>query len=121
MAGMRDYTDQELELVRQSFGGRYALRDRCYFEMALQMGLRVSKMISMTVGQVYQYGRVVDEVSIDRKHMKGGKAGKASGRTIPIFGPTKPHILAWLQRMAGMLKVKDAKDLDPTTPLFMSR
>jgi site-specific recombinase XerD len=97
------------------------LRDRCYFEMALQMGLRVSEMLSMTVGQVYQYGRVVDEVSIDRKHMKGGKAGKASDRTIPIFGPTKPHILAWLSRMAGMLKVKTAKDIDPSTPLFMSR
>jgi hypothetical protein len=35
MSGMRDYTDEELEVVRKSFGGRYALRDRCYFEMAL--------------------------------------------------------------------------------------
>jgi integrase len=121
MAGMRDYTDEELEIVRNSFGGRYALRDRCYFEMALQMGLRVSEMLSIRVGQVYQYGRVVDEVSIDRKHMKGGKAGKASGRTLPIFAPTKQHILAWLERLAGMLKVADVKDLDPTLPLFMSR
>ena len=121
MAGMRDYTDQELDLVRKSFGGRSMLRDRAYFEMSLQLGLRVSEMLSITVGQVYQYGRVVDEVSIDRKHMKGGKAGKASGRTIPIFGPTKPHILAWLSRMAGMLRVRDPKDIDPSTPLFMSR
>ncbi len=90
MAGMRDYTDQELDLVRKSFGGRYMLRDRAYFEMSLQLGLRVSEMLSITVGQVYQYGRVVDEVSIDRKHMKGGKAGKASGRTIPVFAATKP-------------------------------
>jgi integrase/recombinase XerD len=121
MSGMRDYTDDELALVRKSFSGRYTLRDRCYFEMALQMGLRVSEMLSITVGQVYQYGKVVDEVSIERKHMKGGKAGKASGRTIPVFAPTKPHILAWLQRMAGMLKVKDVKDLGPALPLFMSR
>ena len=71
MAGMRDYTDEELDLVRKSFSGGYALRDRCFFEMALQMGLRVSEMLSLTVGQVYQYGKVVDEVSIDRKHMKG--------------------------------------------------
>jgi integrase len=121
MAGMRDYTDEELEIVRKSFSGRYALRDRCYFEMALQMGLRVSEMLSIRVGQVYQYGHVVDEVSIDRKHMKGGKAGKASGRTLPIFAATKPHILAWLQRLATMLKVADIKDLDPALPLFMSR
>ncbi len=107
MAGMRDYADAELDLVRKSFSGRYALRDRCYFEMALQMGLRVSEMLSLTVGQVYQYGKIVDEVSIERKHMKGGEAGKASGRTLPVFDPTNPHILAWLQRMASMLKVAE--------------
>jgi site-specific recombinase XerD len=121
MAGMRDYSDEELEIVRNSFGGRYVLRDRCYFEMALQIGLRVSEMLSIRVGQVYQYGHVVDEVSIDRKHMKGGKAGKASGRILPIFAPTKPHILAWLQRLATMLKVADVKDIPTETPLFMSR
>jgi integrase len=122
VAGMRDYTDEELEIVRNSFSGRYALRDRCYFEMALQMGLRVSEMLSIRVGQVYQYGRVVDDVSIDRKHMKGGKAGKALGRTIPLFPETHPHILAWLEGLAGMLEVKDPpKALNPTTPLFLSR
>ena len=121
MAGMRDYSDDELELVRKSFGGRYALRDRCYFEMALQMGLRVSEMLSLTVGQVSQYGKVVDEVSIKRKQMKGGKAVRASGRTIPLFPETHPHILAWLVRLAGMLKVNDPKAIDPTTPLFLSR
>jgi site-specific recombinase XerD len=118
MAGMRDYTDDELGLVRKSFSGRYALRDRCFFEMALQMGLRVSEMLSLTVGQVYHYGKVVDEVSIERKHMKGGKA---SGRTIPLFPETHSHILAWLVRMAAMLKVQDHKAIDPTTPLFLSR
>jgi integrase len=121
MSGMRDYTDQELELVRKSFGGRYALRDRCYFECALQFGLRVSEMISIRVGQVYVYGKIADELNIDRKHMKGGRSGKASGRTIPIFGPTKPYILAWLERLAGMLKVPGVRDIPPDTPLFMSR
>ena len=58
MAGMRDYSDAEIDLVRKSFSGRYALRDRAFFEMALQMGLRVSEMLSITVGQVYQFGRI---------------------------------------------------------------
>jgi site-specific recombinase XerD len=78
-------------------------------------------MLSLTVGQVYQYNRVVDEASIERKHMKGGTAGKALGRILPVFAPTKPYILAWLQYMTSMLHVKDAKDIDPSTPLFMSR
>lgn len=120
MSGMRDYSDEEIDLVRKSFSGRFALRDRCYFEMALQMGLRVSEMLSIAVGQVYQYGKVAEEVSIERKHMKGGKAGKASGRTIPLFPETHPHIVAWLTCLAAMLKV-ELKDLDPSAPLFMSR
>jgi site-specific recombinase XerD len=117
---MQDYIDEELEAVRKSFGGRYGLRDRCYFEMALQMGLRVSEMLSLTVGHVFKYSKVADEVSIERKFMKGGKAGKASGCTLPVFAPTTPHILAWLQRMVIMLMVKDPKDINPSTPLFMS-
>src|SRR5215217_5588462 len=91
MAGMRDYTDDELALVRKSFSGRYALRDRCFFEMALQMGLRVSEMLSLTVGQVYQYGKVVDEVSIERKHMKGGSPGiPVATRQISLPRRAKP-------------------------------
>jgi len=118
---MRDYTDEELALVRKSFGGTFALRDRCLFELALQTGLRVSELLSITVGQVYQYGKVAEELAIERKHMKGGKAGKASGRTLPIFAPTRPHLLAWLERLAAMLKVQDVKDIPPETPLSMSR
>ena len=120
MAGMRDYSDDELELVRKSFSGCYTLRDRCFFEMALQMGLRMSEMLSLTVGQVYQYGKVVDDVSIERKYMKGGKAGKASGCTIPLFPETHPHILAWLVRLADMLHLQHPRDIPASSPLFMS-
>lgn len=120
MPAMRDYTDEEIERVRRSFSGRYARRDRCYFELALQTGLRVSELLSITVGQVYQYGRIVDELAIDRRHMKGGKAGKASGRTLPIFADTKQHILAWLEEMGRMLKCT-VQAIPANTPLFMSR
>jgi hypothetical protein len=65
--------------------------------------------------------KVVEEVFVDRKYMKGGKSGKASGRTLPVFDTSKPHILAWLQCLVGMLKVKDPKAIDPSTPLFLSR
>ena len=100
MPAMRDLNKEEIALLRQSFSGRYALRDRCYFEMGLQMGLRVSEELSILVGWVYRDGRVQNEVVIPRKYMKGGKAGKADGRVVPIAEATKPHILAWLVRMA---------------------
>ena len=31
MASMRDCSNVEIDVVRKSFGGRYMLRDRCYF------------------------------------------------------------------------------------------
>jgi hypothetical protein len=94
MPAMRDFTSEEITLLRKSFSGRYALRDRCYFEMGLQMGLRVSEELSILVGWVYRDRHVQNEVVIPRRYMKGGKAGKADGRVVPIFDETKPHILA---------------------------
>jgi site-specific recombinase XerD len=146
MAGTRPYTAVELDLVRKSFSGRYALRDRCFFELALATGLRVSESLSITVGQVYQYGEIPDTLSIERRFMKGGKPTKekprpadhvdgcacsackpkrkgptAEGRTLPVFDETKPYILAWLKCLAVMLHVQDPKAIDPSTPLFCSR
>ena len=121
MPAMRDFTTEEITLLRKSFSGRYALRDRCYFEMGLQMGLRVSEELSILVGWVYRDGHVQNEVVIPRRYMKGGKAGKADGRVVPIFDETKPHILAWLVRMAEILGLKGPNDLDPNLPLFISR
>jgi hypothetical protein len=121
MPAMRDFTSEEITLLRKSFGGRYALRDRSYFEMGLQRGLRVSEERSILVGWVSRDGRIQHEVIIPRQFMKGGKAGKADGRVVPIAEATKPHILAWLVRMAEIVGVNDPKDLDPNLPLFISR
>jgi hypothetical protein len=86
--------------------------------MGLQMGLRVSEELSIRVGWVYRDGRVLNEVVIPRRCMKGGKAGKADGRVVPIFEGTKPHILAWLVRMAEMLGLRGPQELDPDLPLL---
>jgi hypothetical protein len=85
MTGMRDYSDAEIDRIRRTFSGRYALRDRCFFEVALQMGLRVCEMLSLTVEQVYQYGKVVDEVSIEPKHMKRARRGRPQAGRFPSF------------------------------------
>jgi hypothetical protein len=121
MAGRRDDRDAESDLVCKRFSGRDALRDRCCFEMTLQMGFRLSVRLSIRVGQGYPLGTVVDEPSSDRRPGKGGRAGKASGRPVPVFAPAKPHILAWLQRMASTLKVQDPKKVTITAQRGRSR
>ena len=121
MGGMRAYTDKELSQLRRHFTGRYQSRDRCYFELALQTGLRVSELLSLTVGQVCHEGVIVEEVNIPRKHLKNGKRGKASGRTVPLFPTTRPWVEAWLKDLCGLMYVAEIAELDPTLPLFLSR
>ena len=43
MAGMWDYADTEIDGAGKSLSRRYALQDRCYFKMALQIWLRCAR------------------------------------------------------------------------------
>ena len=55
-------------------------RDKALFILGLKTGLRVSELLSLKVGDVYQYGRLADMVYVERKHMKK----KLEGRAIPL-------------------------------------
>jgi site-specific recombinase XerD len=151
MPGARDYSEAEIETVRKSFSGRYKLRDRCYFELALATGLRVSEVISIRVGQVHVNGKVPESLSIARANMKGGKIQKvkpkpaghadtchcepcelasgvlkprgpvSDGRTVPLAKNVHPHIIVWLTRLAEMLGCPSLYDLPAMTPLYCSR
>jgi hypothetical protein len=53
-------------LVNQSFGGVYAAHDKALFVFELKAGFRVSKLISLKIGDVNQHGRLVDNISVAR-------------------------------------------------------
>lgn len=80
MKGCRPLTDREIDEVLQSFGGRYARRDRALFLLGVKTGFRISELLSLTIGRVLQHGRVVERVSVSRRHMKK----KIEGRTVPL-------------------------------------
>src|SRR5262245_50183450 len=96
MAGMRYYTDNELELVRKSFSGRYALRDRCYFEMSLQMGLRVSEMLSITGPgiPVQQSGRGSQHRAHTHERWEGRQGQRSHHSALPRDAPTHRGVAA---------------------------
>jgi integrase len=71
MAGCRALTDAEVELVAKSFGGRYALRDKAWFTLGVWTEFRISELLSRTVGDLWQHGKVVDVLTVARRHMKG--------------------------------------------------
>jgi site-specific recombinase XerD len=117
MKGCRPLTDQEVITVSASFTGTFAARNKALFVVGYRTGFRISELLSLTVGDVMQHGRILDRITVARKYMKGGKAGKSSGRTVPLHPEARAALSVWLEILQKRLK----KALDPQTPVFCSR
>jgi integrase len=92
MKGCRPLTDEEVTLVQQSFGGVYAARDKALFLLGVKSGFRISELLSLQVGDVSQHGRLVDRVTVQRRHMKN----KTEGRTVLLHPEAKTALAVWL-------------------------
>jgi integrase len=92
MKGCRPLTDEEVVLVQQSFGGVYAARDKALFLLGVKSGFRISELLSLQVGDVSQHGRLVDRVTVQRRHMKN----KTEGRTVLLHPEAKAALATWL-------------------------
>jgi integrase len=95
MKGCRPLTDPEIALLTHSFGGTYALRDRAWFVVGLKTGFRIAELLSLRVGDVWQHGRVVDQVTVRRAHMKQQR----EGRTVPLHPDAKAALAAWVRQL----------------------
>jgi integrase len=76
MKGMRPLSDEEIVKVLDGFVGRHALRDKALFVLGIKSGLRISELLSLRVGDVYQYGRMLDRVTIEKRNTKGKHKSK---------------------------------------------
>jgi integrase len=52
------FSDEEVELIAKFFSGRYAARNKALFTLGVRSGFRISEMLSLTVGAVFQHGKV---------------------------------------------------------------
>ncbi len=116
MKGCRPLTDAEVSLIAKSFGGTFAKRNKALFVVGHRTGFRISELLSLRVGDVLQHGKILDQISVQRRYMKGGKAGKTSGRTVPLHPEARAALSVWLE---ALTKMKGT--LDPQTPVFCSR
>jgi integrase len=117
MKGCRPFSDAEVQAITQAFGGRYAAQNRALFVTGVKSGFRISELLSLTVGDVYDHGRIVERVTVLRKHMKK----KTEGRTVVLHPRARDAIGTWLPILARCLGVEKPRDLPPGTPLFCSR
>lgn len=95
MKGCRPLTDDEVADVEQSFGGRYAVRDRALFQLGVLSGFRISELLSLRVGDVVQAGRIVDQIAVQRRNMKK----KVEGRTVILHPKAKAALASWLEEL----------------------
>lgn len=62
--GCRPFTEAEVEILQQSFGGIYADRHKALFLLGVKSGFRISELLSLRVGDVAQHGRLNDRVTV---------------------------------------------------------
>jgi integrase len=111
MKGCRALSDQEIQRVVGSFEGKNALRNRCLVMLGVKSGFRISELLSLRVGAVWQLGQVVERVTVDRCHMKK----RQEGRTVLLH----PEAKAAVGQLVGLLQRKAT--FGPQTYLFQSQ
>jgi len=111
MKGARALSKEEVADVKKSFWGKYEARDRALFLTGLYTGARVSELISLNVGDVYQHEKVVKTLELRKAITKGKKT-----RQIPLNIEARETIESLIE-----WKRKHGENLESDTPLFISR
>ena len=111
MKGARHLSKEEIQSLAQSFFGEYEVRNRTFFLLGLNIGTRISELLAINVGDVWQYGKPVEILELRRAITKGKKT-----RHIPLNEQAKEvitELIKWKESQGG--------DIKPIAPLFTSR
>lgn len=112
MKGTRPFDNDEIRRASACFTGRYEVRNRGLFMLGVSTGGRISELLSLRVGDVYQNGRAVTDLLYSKSIVKGGEVSRA----VPVNGDGRNAITAlidWHRAQYG--------DIDDKRPLFPSR
>ena len=77
MKGTRPLDNDEIRLVYACFDGTFAARNRGLFMLGVSTGGRISELLSLTIGDVYQNGKPVSDLLYDKSIVKGGEVSRA--------------------------------------------
>ena len=112
MKGTRPLDNNEIRLVSACFEGTYAVRNRCLFLLGVSTGGRISELLSLRIGDVWQNIRAVSDLLFDKSIVKGGEISRA----VPVNVDGREAIEAlidWHHEKYGTIA--------PVRPLFPSR
>ena len=77
MKGTRPLDNDEIRRVSAAFTGTFATRNRGLFMLGVSTGGRISELLSLRIGDVYQNGKAVSDLLFDKSIVKGGEVSRA--------------------------------------------
>jgi site-specific recombinase XerD len=111
MKGACHLSKNEIQSLAQSFYGEYEVRNRTLFLLGLNSGTRISELLALNVGDVWQYCKPVEILELKKAITKGKKT-----RQIPLNEQAKGTITELIK-----WKESQGENLSPNAPLFSSR
>ena len=112
MKGTRPLDNDEIRRVSGCFTGTFEVRNRGLFMLGVSTGGRISELLNLRVGDVYQNGTAVTDLLYDKSIVKGGETSRA----VPVNIDGRNAIdalIAWHR--------ETYQNTDPDRPLFCSR
>ena len=77
MKGTRPLDNNEIRLVSACFSGKFEVRNRSLFLLGVSTGGRISELLSLQIGDVYQNRAAVTDLLFDKSVVKGGEVSRA--------------------------------------------
>ena len=112
MKGTRPLDNQEIRQVSGSFDSTYEIRNRALFMLGVSTGGRISELLGLQIGDVYQNRAPVTDLLFDKSIVKG----KEQSRAVPVNRDGRQAIdqlIAWHR--------KEYRSIAKARPLFPSR
>ena len=112
MKGTRPLDNDEIRRVSGCFTGMYEVRNRGLFMLGVSTGGRISELLGLRVGDVYQNKKPVSDLLYSKSIVKGGEVS----RSVPVNADGRKAIdelVNWHRRHYGSIASK--------RPLFPSR
>ena len=112
MKGTRPLDNDEIRRVSTCFTGTYAVRNRGLFMLGVSTGGRISELLSLQIGDVYQNQKPVTDLLFEKSIVKGGEVSRA----VPVNADGRLAI----DELASWHR-KHYQNTEPNRPLFPSR
>lgn len=86
MIGSKPMSGQEVKMILSKLTN---LRDKTLVILGIKTGYRIGELLSLTVDSVVQYGKIRDEITVERKSMKG----KHKSRSVVLHDEAKKALI----------------------------